>query len=93
MLINVDLHFYVCVCVCVRSALLVHVGGNELICQCILTMFACAADAALMRSTFQLVLLPHAVAAPRGGGIQIDTNRHMLKLDISTFVNHIQILL
>lgn len=52
--------------VCVRACLKVHVGGNELICQCILTMFACAADAALMRNTFQLILLPHAMAKPMG---------------------------
>lgn len=37
-----------------------HPRGNGLICLCILTVFICAADAALMRNTFRLILLPHA---------------------------------
>lgn len=60
-----------CVCVdgafeCVRSSVHVHVEGNGLICLCILTMFMHAAAAALMRNTFGLILLPHAVET--GGG-------------------------
>lgn len=49
--------FFVCTCV----------GGNGLICLCILTMFIRAAAAALMRNTFGLILLPHVVET--GGGL------------------------
>lgn len=53
---------FMCVCLSVH----VHVKGNGLICLCILTMFIRAAAAALMRNTFGLILLPHAVET--GGG-------------------------
>lgn len=70
------------VCVlCVCLGMHVHVGGNGLICLCILTMFIRAADAALMRNTFVLILLPHVVEI--GGGarrIQTELVQHTLKL-------------
>lgn len=49
------------------------VGGNGLICLCILTMFIRAAAAALMRNTFGLILLPHAVEMQRRGAFRIQT--------------------
>lgn len=53
-------------------SVLVRVGGNGLICLCILTMFIRAAAAALMRNTFGLILLPHAVETG-GGAFRIQT--------------------
>lgn len=70
------------VCVlCVCLGMHVHVGGNGLICLCILTMFIRAADAALMRNTFVLILLPHVVEIG-GGALRIQTElvQHTLTL-------------
>lgn len=64
-----SLHAWMCVHVCVCLGVLVCVGGNGLICLCILTMFIRAAAAALMRNTFGLILLPHAMEMGVGGGL------------------------
>lgn len=71
--VNAWVHVLLCVCcVCVCLGMHVHVGGNGLICLCILTMFIRAADAALMRNTFVLILLPHVVEIG-GGALRIQT--------------------
>lgn len=62
-----SLHAWMCVHACVCLGVLVCVGGNGLICLCILTMFIRAAAAALMRNTFRLILLPHATEMGVGG--------------------------
>lgn len=54
-------------CECVHLGVHVRVEGNGLICLCILTMFIRTAAVALMRNTFGLILLPHAVET--GGGL------------------------
>lgn len=69
------------VCVlCVCLGMHVHVGGNGLICLWILTMFIRAADAALMRNTFVLILLPHVVEIGGGALRQTELIQHTLTL-------------
>ena len=57
---------------CVSVCLSVRVRGNGLICLCILTMFIRTAAAPLMRNTFGLILLPHAIETG-GGPFRIQT--------------------
>ena len=69
----------------------VRVGGNGLICLCILTVFICAADAALMRNTFRLILLPH-VAEKQGVLSETDTIHCTFTVDFSPFIECSQFL-